>query len=449
MERPPEPALTSSLRYTKIHLPPVENAILPLRKGSGLAAIVEVIVGMVFLYILLSILVTEINSFVSRASRLRARNLRNTLNQIIEDPVMRAKVYTHPLIQLVKADPVLPTQRISREEAAKIAGGSIGSVDWIEPQTFVDVVLGTVKVVSDQQLFGALINVIDGMPSGPERRGLRLMVNRVISTGEGMTELRQALRFVQQSRYRSALADALNQIDEDISQLGLQPSANVSVMAGIRQIDNPYFRNALSTVMASAENVQDARANLENWFNNAMNRASANYSSKMKSLSIVVALVIALGVNIDTLHIARTLWEDPIRRVQISNEVSYSVQSGQLQGSVDDVGQDDQGFTASQAQPETGVEDVIGAGAEVANRLQAIQDLRLPVGWTFEDVSNRPADQTAQSNPNNLWNYFPDNNPEGWTGLLIGKLVGIAATVIAAAQGAPFWFGIVNKILSR
>ena len=414
-----------------------------------MAAIVEVIVGIIFVYILLSILVTETNSLLSRATRLRSRNLRNTLDGIIQDPVLRAKVYTHPLIQLVKAEPVLPNQRITEAEAGKIAAGPIGSVDWIEPATFVDVVLKTVKVESNQQMFGDLLNIIDGMPAGPERRGLRLMVNRVMSTGQGMTELRQSLRYVQQRQVRSALTDVLNQIDDQIGQLGLQPSNDASLMAGVLQNENPYFRSALSAVMASAQSVDEVRSNLENWFNSAMTRASTSYAAKMKTLSVFVALAIALAVNVDTLHIARTLWEDPIRREQISSEVSFSIQSGQLQSEVNDAAEDDQGFTASQAQTEIGAEDVIGAGAELANRLQDIQSLRLPIGWFLENVGIYSSDHPVRSNPNNLWNYLPENNPDGWAMLLLGKLIGIAATVIAAAQGAPFWFGIVNRILSR
>ena len=325
-----------------------------------MAAIVEVIVGMIFVFILLSILVTEINSLLSRATRLRSRNLRNTLDGIIQDPVMRAKVYTHPLIQLVKADPVLPRQRITETEAAKITGGPIGTVDWIEPATFVDVVLTTAKIESDQQMFGDLLNIIDGMPAGPERRGLRLMANRLMSTGQGLTELRQSLRFVQHRQVRSALSDVLNQIDDQIGLLGLQPTNDASVMAGLLQNDNLYFRSALSTVMASAQSVDEVRANLENWFNSAMARASSSYAAKMKTLSVVVALAIALTVNVDTLHIARTLWEDPIRREQISSEVSFSIQSGQLQTEVNDAVAGDEGFTANQAQTASGAEDVIG-----------------------------------------------------------------------------------------
>lgn len=415
-----------------------------------MAAIVQVIIGMIFVYILLGILVAEVNSLVVRAARLRAKNLRGALNELIEDPVIRAKVYTHPLIQLVNEPAVSPTQRISRADAAKIASGSIAAkMDWIEAQTFIDVVLNVIKVESDQRLFGALLNVIDGMPPGPERRGLRLMVNRVVASGAGMGELRRAVNYVQRRRVRYALNDALNQIDEDVSQLGLEPNRIVSVMAGIQQIDSPYFRNALSTLTGTAQNMDEAKANLETWFNQAMARASSAFAAKMKNMSLAVALLIAVAVNIDTLHIARALWEDPVIRQQLSDEAASAVQSGQLTTAIDEGGPANQGAAAGEAGMDSAVGEVIGSGAAAAGRLQVIHDLSLPIGWALVDVSGLPAEHPARSSPNNLWNYLPDNNPDGWTGLLLAKALGIAATVIAAGQGAPFWFNIVNRILSR
>ena len=414
-----------------------------------MAAIAEVIIGMIFVYILLGILVAEINSLISRTLRLRQKNLRGALNELIEDPVMRAKIYTHPLIQLVSEPAVSPAQRISRQDAAKTASGSIAKTDWIESRAFAEVVLDIIKVESDQQLFGPLLNVIDGMPPGPERRGLRLMVNRVISSGAGMAQLRQAVGHVRHRPYRYALNNALNQIDEDIGQLGLEPNTIVSVMAGIRQIDSPYFRNALSTLTGTAQNMDAAKANLETWFNNAMTRSSAAFAAKMKNLSLAVALLIAVTVNIDTLHIARFLWENPVMRQQLSGEAANTVQSEQLTTGINEAKPAIQNAAADEASSDSAVGAVIESGAAAANRLQDIYDLRLPVGWTLVDVSALPEDHSARSSPNNLWNYLPDNNPQGWLGLLLTKMLGIAATVIAAGQGAPFWFNIVNRILSR
>ncbi len=415
-------------------------------KGLGLTAIIEVVVGVVFVIILLSIVVTEVNTLFARATKLRARNLRGTINSLIADPVIRAKVYTHPLIQLVKADAVAPSQRITRAEAEKIARRPIASVDFIEPATFVDVMLTTVKAESDQRLFGALINVVNGMPPGPERRGLRVMVQRVVRGGQDTTELRNSLRYVQDRRYRTALADIVSQLDEEISQLGAGQTNHVALLAGVRQIEDGQLRNVLATVLSSAENMQEARGNLEGWFNSAMNRASAAYTAKMKVLSLIVALCFALLINIDTLHIAQTLWEDPTQRAQISDAATYSVQSGALG---EQIGEADDEFRASDAEDDTQLEDAVESGAAIVNQLGDLEALSLPIGWKVQNLAHLPADHHSRSDSSNLWNYLPENNPDGWTGLLLTKLLGIAATVVAAAQGAPFWFGIVNKVVRR
>ena len=411
-----------------------------------MAAILQVIAGVIFVYTLLSIVVTEVNSLIARATKLRARNLRQAIDQIIEDPVIRAKVYTHPLIQLVKADPVAPGQRISRDEAEKIASGAIAGVDYIEPGAFVDVVLNTIKAEADQQLYGSLLTVIDAMPAGPERRGLRVMVNRIVTSGQGMKELRKSLPYIQDRRYRSALTRIVNEIDEEISLLGLQSTDNIALMAGIRQIEQPNLRNSLTTVMYSAADMPAARGNLETWFNNSMSSARSTYATRMKLLSVGVALAFALILNIDSLHIARSLWEDPAQRQALSSELNYAVQSGELQAQIDQAANGGDDFQAQAAPGDSSVQDALGVGADIANQLQDIEALQLPFGWSFHNVAGQPA---AMKDPNNLWNYAPDNNPEGWLSLLTMKMLGIAATVIAAAQGAPFWFGIVNRILRR
>ncbi len=414
-----------------------------------MAAILEVIIGMIFIYVLLSILVTEVNTLIANALRLRARNLREALDKIIDDPVMRAKIYTHPLIQLVEERSVLPTQRISAEEAQKIADGAIAAIDWIDSNTFVEVVLNNIKVESDQQLFGALLNVIDGMPSGPERRGLRLIVNRVVTSGEGLDDLREAIGNVDEESFRIALIDTFEQIEDEITQLGLEPNSIVSVLAGIRQIDNPYFRNAMSTILATAENLDEAKANIQTWFDNSMSRASSTFGTKMKTLSISVALVISLAANVDTLHIGRTLWEDPILREQISTVARDAVESGQLEAAINEAEQAAQEAGNAEAGTDDVVEDIAESAEAVGQTLEEISSLRLPIGWLLEDVSDAPAESALRSNPNNLWNYFPANNPDGWLGLLMAKIMGIAVTVISASQGAPFWFNILNKIMGK
>ena len=185
------------------------------------------------------------------------------------------------------------------------------------------------------------------------------------------------------------------------------------------------------------------------WFDNSMSRASSTFGTKMKTLSIVVALFIAISANVDTLHIGRTLWEDPLLRQQISAVATQAVESGQLEAAINEAEQANQEAGNAETGADGVVEDIANSAEAVGQTLEEISSLRLPIGWLLEDVSDSPEGSPLRSNPNNLWLYFPWNNPNGWLGLLLAKIMGIAATVISASQGAPFWFNILNKIMGK
>jgi hypothetical protein len=88
-------------------------------------------------------------------------------------------------------------------------------------------------------------------------------------------------------------------------------------------------------------------------------------------------------------------------------------------------------------------------GQAAYKTLTSLLDLRLPLGWRYLDLSTLdPADSTNAalfSDANNLWNFIPGNN-SGWSGMVLAKLIGLFLTVIAIAQGAPFWFNILRRL---
>ena len=409
-----------------------------------MAAIIEVLIGMVFVYSLLSILVTQINTVISNVLRLRAKHLREGIAELITDPVMRAKVLSHPLINMVEGNMVLPDQKISQDDAEKIANSKVKDVTWIPPKTFVNVLLSIVKVDSDRELFGVLLNSIDAMPSGPERRTLRLLVNRLVSTGDGLEELHHAVNTLEDEAYRDALNEALDDIDEELGKLGLEPDSIITIMAGLRKIKNPYFRSAMETILSTSKTLIEAEEKLEQWFDDGMGRATETFKQKMQYISLIVGIVLALIVNVDSLHLARTFWEDPVLR----EGVAAAARQAELEvmneaASVDASTQD--------ATTEEIVADISESTQAARQTLDEILDLRLPIGWSFDDLNAVGVvdGDPLRQNPSNLWNYSPVNNPGGWLQLLVVKAIGCIATMIAIAQGAPFWFNILNRLTGK
>ncbi|QPC85025.1 hypothetical protein G4Y79_11850 [Phototrophicus methaneseepsis] len=427
--------------------------------------ILEVIAGMIFIYSLLSILVTQINTVIATVLRLRARHLLEGINELVQDPILRAKVVTHPLIRLVKSDMVLPNQRIDEQQAEQIINAGVHAITWINPKTFTEVLMNLIKVDSDKELFGSLLEIVDGMPAGADRRRLRVIINRLTSSGEGLDELRQTIANLPEAIYREALTEALDDIDEEIGRMGLEPNSIVSLRAGLRNINNIYFRTALETILSTAQNMQEAGDQIQSWFDEQMDRTTTAYKRTMTFWSLLVGFVIAVLLNVDTLNIARTLWEDPALRAQVA-AIAATTDLVALNAAAEG------NLEAAAIGDSQSAEDVI---AEIAERSEAaletvntLMGLRLPLGWRLESVNTAPpltidtngdgvadaaaadaqltaTQQTLLWDPGNVWNFVPGNSPN-WFSLWAGKILGVLATMIAIAQGAPFWFNLLSRL---
>lgn len=425
-----------------------------------MSAIIEVMIGIVFVFSLLSILVTQINTVISNSLNLRARYLRDGIDDLITDPVLRAKVFAHPLVRMLQQQ-VLPGQNLTPEEAEKIAAGKLNRVSWIDPKNFVNVLLSIIRADADQELFSVLMNIVDAMPPDSSRRTLRLIISRLQQSGQGLDELRQFIDQMENEVYREALREALDQIDEAIGQIGLDTGGLISIIAGLRKIKNPYFRTALETVLSASKTIEDAQDKLSQWFDDGMTRASEAFARRMMQFSLLVGLGIALLANIDTLQLAKALWDDPALRSAVTAAAQNTDLAAMIQEAEQAQQEALQNATAPEATPEPGaaaegeggatIADVQASAAAAQATVQQLLDLRLPIGW---ELTNLRADDAVPTeaqltNHRNVWNYFPGNNPDFWWQLVLAKLVGLAATMIAIAQGAPFWFNILNRLMGR
>lgn len=404
----------------------------------------QVIIGLVFVYSLLSILVTQVNAVITSFLKLRPKHLRDGLNDLIQDQMMRAKIMTHPLIMLVKDKVVLPGQRLTDEQAVAILDGELNPVNRIDPKTFVNVLMNVVRVESDKELFNALLDVVDSMPSNADRRRLRSAIVKVVDSGDGLAELRETIAAVQDATYREALTQAFDEINSLVGRLGLENNSVISLIAGLRSIKNPYFRKVMQTVLSTSRTLDEAEQQLTLWFNDGMSRVSDAFSRYMGLLSLGVGLLLAVVLNADTLQLARALWTDPVLR----STVVTAAQAQQQQPIYVSTFRPTNAQTEAQTTDDVLTEINNNLGAAQATAEQLIS-LNLPLGWQWEDVRALPVDDPAidsrYGNSNNLWNYIPGNSPY-WLTLWLTKLVGLALTMVAIAQGAPFWFNILNRI---
>jgi len=454
-------------------------------------SILEVAIGMIFIFALLAILVTQINSLVSNLFNLRGKDLKRGIQTLITDNQIQAKLLAHPIIKMVNVA-VPPDAQIPKEMVKTITDKDAERVTYITPTAFVEALLNILILDSDTVMFTPLQNAINNLPSSQEKSRLREMLQ---SLREEFSE--DALRKMGMTVYllqdvtpeqRQALYDGIRDIEANIGQIRFNSEQLIPLMNGIRRVKDPRFRAALESVVVTAKDVGEARQKLEAWFNDGMNRVSQWYKERMQWISILVAGILCFMLNVDALQLGRTLWEDPLLRTEIVQQATTFDQSKFIQPiptetpepaqipqptpvtpsntTTDETTTETRDVTI--IDPNTGevlvlpaeesylAEDTITAIVEAQQNaqesLQILLDMQLPLGWEWQIVTDNMV-QTSLSlglsdprtNPRNLWNFVQLGN-SNWFGLLIQKIVGILASTIAAAQGAPFWFDLLNRL---
>jgi hypothetical protein len=110
-----------------------------------------------------------------------------------------------------------------------------------------------------------------------------------------------------------ALTDALAGAGRDWATLG----------RAIEMLPDPQLQAALRSLYARADGdlalFQDATAR---WFDNTMDRVSGAYKRRAAGVSLVLALLIAIGLNLDSVHLFQALWQHPALTARLAVPVA-------------------------------------------------------------------------------------------------------------------------------
>jgi hypothetical protein len=411
------------------------------------SAIIEVAIGLIFVFSLLSILVTQINNVVVAVLNLRARRLKEQLDVMLGDPVIRAKIMTHPLIRMVDAqvsDFVLTdtaeSPRLTEEIARRMTEKQRARVEYIPTETFVDVLVDVLTENTGQKLYEALNSVINKMEPSVEKSQFRQLLRQVQLSGTGLDDLRQLIDTLADPETKRQMLVALNLVDAALDKLKAENSDLIPLLLGVRQVKDQYLETALIAILNTASNLKEARTKIGEWFDGTMQRARDRYIKQMQLISIVISVVLALLLNVDTLFLARILWEDPALRTSVA--VTAAATAPQLAQQIQNPTDATQGSGT--------VEEVEQAISEARATLETLLELRLPIGWVIQPPADTDESavslDTSRLDSRNLWQFWPPNNPDGWLRLWFYKILGIALTAIALSQGAPFWFDLLRKL---
>ena len=155
----------------------------------------------------------------------------------------------------------------------------------------------------------------------------------------------------------------------------------------------PLKSHLWGMVNTGVERVEEFRANVEGWFNDAMRSASQIYAQHTKRIILVLSLILTLALNVDTVAIATTLWDAPTTRAIAAS-------------------------TADEILAEENIEPEL---KDIPDLVDSLEGIGIPLFWSKETL--------------------PENTEE--VGL---KILGLFISWIAIAKGSPFWYDVLKRL---
>ena len=354
-------------------------------------SILDVAIGMVFIYLLLSLLCTATNEFIELLLKKRATDLERGIRELLSpDSPSGAKdivekIYNHPLVNGLYGG----TYKKSGIESALRYIKRTQLPSYIPARNFAL----------------ALMDIVLPSTVGGEQSGATGATSPVSAAAPPPTSASTAL--VPLSALRNEL----------------------------QKVDNPQVQRALTTLIdAAAGDVARVRANIEDWYNSSMDRVSGWYKRRTYVTVLVLGFLAAIAFNADSVLMVRRLASDrALRDSLVQSAILYAQEAAKPSAT--------EAATTSSTAPATPTPSPKpcweAACANDQNSPQCrlkkaqceIQGLGLPIGWHSE------TDPRLSWNDRKLTEHVQDH------------LFGWLLTSLAISLGAPFWFDVLNKFI--
>lgn len=330
--------------------------------------IVDVAIGIAFIFLFFSLICSVINEAIASALSLRSKNLVAGLNSLFSKSTLESgkpfvqAIYENGLVRALYKDPQSPDSNSTPAGAARPV---IGSLFHVPP--VLQTVANWFKV---------------DLPS-----------------------------YIPARTFSSALLDVL------VPPTNGEPRDLAQLRSAITALPDSPTRNALLSLVSSTQkDVEEFQGKAEMWFNDSMDRAAGWYKRKAQKTLLVLGLLVAILMNVDTIRIAKTLWINPAARQATADLAQQFAQSHK---------------------------DGLKTDVELKQQAQDLADLgqKLPVpfGWGAEQ----------RGNARSLWDAAKQHTLPAWltSFFVFQKLTGWIITAFALSLGAPFWFDLLNKFM--
>lgn len=180
-------------------------------------------------------------------------------------------------------------------------------------------------------------------------------------------------------------------------------------------------RFILQSIGEARGDVSRVRDDLGKWFDEAMERVGGFYKKKVQRIIMVVAIIVSVAFNADTIRIAKFLYNNPEASRLLADQASHVVADTTLLRQVNEAIQLKSDTLKNES--EVALKEIQANLQEIKVLSAKIYDTKLPLGW----------------------------REDPWLDMKLGwleKLAGLLLTAMAVSLGAPFWFEMLNKLVN-
>lgn len=345
----------------------------------------DVVIGLIFIYILLSMICTTINEYIESFLKLRAVDLEQGIRELLSDHKGEdfvKDIYSHQLINSLfrgtyNTKEIRNKDKTGDDKKKRYSRGS-DLPSYIPARNFAL----------------ALMDIL--LPANKPKPNKSVKPNENLSDSCTLSGASATL-----APYNDNLPERAN--------LPLNPNQLAKLRTSVSSIDNEQVKTALLTIIdAAGDDAAKAREGIENWYNSSMDRVSGWYKRRVQKILLALGFLVAIIINADSLSIFKNLANDrPLRNAIVSQAANFKYTSNDTSATVD----------------------------KIKKETNALQNMDLPLGWTIKDEKGKSIINS---------NAVPES--DDYLGWLL-KIVGWIITGFAISLGAPFWFDLLNKVM--
>ncbi len=408
------------------------------------SVVLDVAIGMIFVFLLMSLIASVIQEMLATFMQLRPANLLRGVNSLFSGDSLWGEdlvdsLYNHGLMRGLFADPKkdLPQQTPAgvggNAGAGNAGGGNAGGGEAAaQPQAGTGVAQSQRKLTFAERFTDQRIWL---------REKIGIVSERKV---QGVSDQMLLPAYIPSRTFALVMIDILNK--NKVTGKEMMRSITDALAEHHWLYRENKAGQALYTLALDAkEDVDEFQKNLENWYNDSMDRASGWYKRYTQNVLFFIGLLLALFFNVSSVRVAQTLWFDRDARQAMASAADVYVKN-HPDVATTAAANGDKGAAANGDKTASSEADLETKLKESTQAFDSVtSSALLPVGWkhSFGDYLASIRDTLLNFHWTSAWWTPVGDRIEHAIVVLFGWIV----TACAISLGAPFWFDMLNKIM--